>query len=888
MPTMIYSPGIKVYIDTEHNGTIDISDDLTEGNMVRRSDGVSTFTFAVQNTRRKYDGMFTPNDRIVVLMKRLTWVRVFTGYLNSVPLMTAWPKVVNMSASCSLKRLQYWYWDPYAFSTYNLTIGALLAPTKGDDENTDGGLTNLIKVVLDQVVGWPESKVHIGRIPADWFKIAEDIAREIADEARAADKVSREYQQALGTTADIAGVSSYPAGVARGSLPAGKYGPITLTKDQADIAFIIYNVGASNPRITEFDIVTGLMTAYQESRYNPESVNNRDAYPSYGIFQQTPHWGWGTIAEVKDPTYAATKFFQALAQVANRSKLSHVEAAHEVQGSAFPDEVDQWQALSEAIVAKLTTNPTAGGGKGKKPQISNTNSQGVATGQALADTAYSLVTEYKHITYDRTRTPNYNDRPPAFLDCSSLVMWTYYNTMGNNLGKMYGARDVTSITEKCRSQGSLISVKDALLTPGAVIINYNTHIELCIGGNKTVGIGSTSRPAGLRDYGPNGYDRSELATYDTGGLLPGIQYPNVGTVSVARTDNQGQAVDDGVGTYNQTPAPGGTDDRFNSIFGRAGFVPVPVDSEQQRFSSSLTGIRALLNDQPLLGGFLKNVVNASLRSFCSAPNGDFIAWFPDYYGLWGTASRMVVEPIELLDFQVDWSDDFFVTHQFTVLGFLNQIDIAEGASSVNFGQGGANALAVATYGLANIDVVSIMRALFGIETVTKKDAENFAEFIYRKFGARPDYQVIDGMIADNDDRAEFFSALYLFMRQWAYQYNAQVPLTFMPELWPGMLLQVPAFDFQGYVTTVTHSFNFGPGGGFTTQVNLAAPARLPKDHGGKAKGVNAHTLVGLPLAGGFTPGLTREEARKTLHPSVEPEPPTNYGRRLPGSDQVVW
>ena len=38
----------------------------------------------------------------------------------------------------------------------------------------------------------------------------------------------------------------------------------------------------------------------------------------------------------------------------------------------------------------------------------------------------------------------------------------------------------------------------------------------------------------------------------------------------------------------------------------------------------------------------------------------------------------------------------------------------------------------------------------------------------------------------------------------------------MPELYPGMLIQIPYLDFQAYVTTVSHSFQFGRGGGFST------------------------------------------------------------------------
>src|SRR5581483_10327444 len=131
MSTLLYSPGIKVYVSTANNGTIDVSDDLVDGTMVRRSDGVSSFNFTLQNTRRKYDGIFAPNDRIVVTMKRISWVRVFTGYLNSVPLLTAWPRVVPLAASCSLKRLQYWYWDAGSPAAQTMVANALKAVQTG-------------------------------------------------------------------------------------------------------------------------------------------------------------------------------------------------------------------------------------------------------------------------------------------------------------------------------------------------------------------------------------------------------------------------------------------------------------------------------------------------------------------------------------------------------------------------------------------------------------------------------------------------------------------------------------------------------------------------------------------------------------------------------------
>jgi hypothetical protein len=66
------------------------------------------------------------------------------------------------------------------------------------------------------------------------------------------------------------------------------------------------------------------------------------------------------------------------------------------------------------------------------------------------------------------------------------------------------------------------------------------------------------------------------------------------------------------------------------------------------------------------------------------------------------------------------------------------------------------------------------------------------------------------------------------MQRWANQFRADVPMTFMPELWPGMLLVLPEFQFQAYILEVNHTFQFGPGGGFSTRAKICAPARTSK------------------------------------------------------------
>jgi hypothetical protein len=211
---------------------------------------------------------------------------------------------------------------------------------------------------------------------------------------------------------------------------------------------------------------------------------------------------------------------------------------------------------------------------------------------------------------------------------------------------------------------------------------------------------------------------------------------------------------------------------------------------------------------------------------------------------------MVVQPIEIKDFNVDWDDSFFVTHQFTATtpqggAGQNALDLSTGQVSTLVGAS-LDPLVVAqslsyTRGIASIDIPALMYALFKINPTTAQ-AANFSRFIYQRFGARPDFQQLPNLVGPS---AQFFAAIYFFMRQWAYQYNADIPLTFMPELYPGMLLQIPAFSFQGYVNQVTHSFQMGDGGYFNTSVNISAPAKLSDT------GNAANVLIGLPRAGGL-------------------------------------
>jgi hypothetical protein len=91
-----------------------------------------------------------------------------------------------------------------------------------------------------------------------------------------------------------------------GARPAG------LTADQAANAGVIIGVG-QRLGIPARGWVIAIATALQES----DLINSPVAtdHDSVGLFQQRPSQGWGTVAQLTDPQYAATKFYQALQRV---------------------------------------------------------------------------------------------------------------------------------------------------------------------------------------------------------------------------------------------------------------------------------------------------------------------------------------------------------------------------------------------------------------------------------------------------------------------------------------------------------------------------------------------------------------------------------------------
>ncbi len=125
---------------------------------------------------------------------------------------------------------------------------------------------------------------------------------------------------------------------------------VVLELDQAESAAIIAGV-AVRRGLPARAATIALATAYQESGLRNLAHGDRD---SLGLFQQRPSQGWGTAAQVRDPHYAAGKFYDALVKIPNYHRLSVTVAADRVQRSAFPNAYADHEADARILASALT------------------------------------------------------------------------------------------------------------------------------------------------------------------------------------------------------------------------------------------------------------------------------------------------------------------------------------------------------------------------------------------------------------------------------------------------------------------------------------------------------------------------------------------------------
>lgn len=774
--TLLYSPEVKIVIHTWDGKTYDVSRDIVRGSVTRRIDAVSTLDFTLTNKRNRYTGKISRMDRVVCFLKKQKWMQVFSGYMTGVPALDLFPTTANFKAQCTLKRLLHTYWDP------GLEASANLLTAEGLTEE-DGGSAGIVIDILDKVVKWDRKQINIGKVPSAFIKLAEKHVNTSDPEIKL-----QQLYEAMGFGGTLEGEQMNDVGASAqyeiDGLDAFLYG---LRMQESGGNYKINSPATSASGAYQYITSTwnnygGYSRAYLAPKHVQDARAAKDAQAAY----KRLGGDWEKVAANHFyPAWAndKSKWHMSPGHPSNPSVRSYVNGVMSKARNYKGDPTSRTGAVTDtklsdgrqSSVAK-TVGPTVGGKKvGEQGEISGNETLLKPLNSGSVTSPYGprrafikgMIPFHKGVDYGvPTGTPI---RAPL----SGRVQKSEFDSGSGNiiqLGHNNGLR-----TRYHHLSKSLVKVGD-LVRQGQIIGH----------------VGST----GTFTTGPHLHWELYISGSHTNPV------PKIGTSFAVNTSG---IVTDGEQMTDMVGGEGGMGDSGEitaDYVDRQIFNAIYRNPPYNALSELLNGERALMNDRPVMES-VTQIMKGSMRSFMSAPNGDFVAFFPDQFGFFGTDVKLELQDVELKSLKIDASDEPITTHVFAVgdvheLGGINETDWLD-ASYVNITQD------------------YVFDQVLNIQP-SKNKFFSPEDFLAR-FGARP---MMAQFPAIRERSFEYFQALFLFMQQWSKQYSTHVEFTFMPELLPSFRVRVKSKNISVYVEEVTHRFDYVTG--FHTDARISSPS----------------------------------------------------------------
>lgn len=866
MKTFVYAPDVRILI-ARGQKQYDVSRDVVRGTIQRRENSASTLFFTLANNG-SYNGLFNRMDRVVVFLKRVRWQQVFSGYLDTVPYARLYGGEAEFKATCTLKRLMHTWWSPgltVSQSIYNQTLLTRALETDGQDAS-DSGLGGVLRNLVCQVGKWQPRDVYIQNFPMPFYNFLQRELNAKREASQASVIAFRKLllgnqwnQYAPGEYAGYSNSAGQPGPGGTGeayyiaqivaACDALGLGPRTAdltnaqqvtqasetgtgARDEATQAAFTQLGQASltqSQLITDSDAaVLGVACAMVETgggvtiknlanRSVPESLRfphdgEGTDNDSVGIFQQR-NQGWGVVSQRMDPRQAATMFFNALPP--DWRNLPPGEAIQQAQRSAFPEKYAPAIPLARQKVqayrqATKGAASTVVGALQATPLGNAITAMGSATGQNPANVVAAAGTspgtpQDIQAQLGRPGTDSegavmealsqqgkpyvWGTEGPDTFDCSGLVRWSFRAAGIRIEGNTYTMR---GSVPKVLGQPELVAQRGDLLISAS-----GGHVSIYLGGNYCVEAYTSGAPVEVRPV--------------NWGLIESVHRaaPNGGPNPLAYRISPliaGPGTPVGTGTYYAGGGAGAQSDEpiAQNLFG--------FFFEPDRFANSvselfLTDHKEFIDAEPLMQ-MVQAVSRASLRNFASSPTGEFMAYYPDYFGLDGKKAVVQLEDIELKDVKINFSDDNLTTHVYVAGDW--QLQGLESNISVTAWLESAGSVTVEHDWLFQRLQAIAPGDLGGVN----------GQALMKRFGVRP-LKVPVAMAGS--PALEFLLACQIFMEKWAQQYQTAASFTFLPELFPGMRVILSGHDLQVYVSEVTHTFDWE--NGFKTDAVIMAPSR---------------------------------------------------------------
>ena len=893
MRRFIYSPEVQVYIRSdEANKVFDVSKDIISGSVIRRLDAVSNASVTLQNKFGLYTRKFKPMDRIAIFMSRVgSPMLVFTGYLDEAPFYQMFPAPVTIQASCTLKLLQNTYFDPgLPFMTqwftkfgwlYDPSSGTITDPFMGfgnfdqkiQDKFTDGNLGNLIAAALNEIGGWPKNHIFIRTIPGEFKNTLGKLMKAEALEYK------EDYQRVVDRMAALLGV-----GTQDNTLPGDDKIITGGNASAVQLASLAKEAGFKGD-----GLVTAVAVALAESSGISTNMNyNSNATYDVGFWQintvHTSGGGGGLPAppagdfdqhlvqwnKIKGSVPAGVKAFVENFSIRSsmRHKLtrSHLVVAASTRGQPTRTKTTRhiWQPRQavDVLVKRRGTGDTEGLNVGTEwtdtTSVTNPKGKGATLGQVNISSGANLTghpIQNKVILFDRILAG-------AFGGALTVGTGTNHNrlTVDGNVSDHYTGEATDIVSAGGHSlNGSEGSINPTLTKLGRValqMIGYTQEEAFKIEG----GLFTKDFPNGCRiqiifntTQGGNHYNH----------LHVGIKGNLPDSITKGETVPGGAA-----GAGDPQTQQGQETQNIETIARTAAWFTQTLPSSDALTAMSLSGKRALANDMPLFD-WISTMCKAGGRRFCSMPNGDFLAFFPDYFKDFERTPYFIIRPIEIVDLQIQVSDRDLFTHVFaTGTQFSPTIDLLDRMVSMV-----ASVEEPAFNMFINVeDGKKTAKQQKGKKKSKKKKTNDLNVWkgaipFLQRYGARPfplDLPEIRHPVL------LWMAAWLEFQKHWANQFSTDAEFTFMPELLPGGIVN---FDnkITMFVESVTHTFDME--GGFKTSAELNSPASVNK---------NDKRFGGMVLAGGNFGVADALKEDSTIAKDAGPPPVRTIGGRAVG------
>lgn len=855
MKRLVYSPKAYCWVRTDNHGLVDLSPYIVSGSVARKVNMVSTAEITIRNpnmmftreSRTKAGPYFKPMDPITVWLERIRGfpVQVFTGYLDQSPYLQLYPGTASLTASCTLKKLLHVYWDPALSFTQQfmakygwinndgrlLNVGAESGQSKNQDNTKlqimqDGSIGELLYAVLTEIADWPDKNIHIERLPD---KLMEDVMNIYqvynADAKEMRDQVQQLIEGYLGKAELGSGGLSGGADGGNATLKGGsnhekafnffRAQGLTAVQAAGICGSLMGESAAMDPKISEIGGGGGYGIAQWTDAGRKAALF---AWPNYDTLSGQLGFLWHEATT--GPYASQVRQINDLVGVVNywTTEYERPGAVRMAERIAFARDV--YASFGKNSVSR-DNNST---GSSVRPQTGTTvagdtvNSNGKSDGKIYSPfgKVFPVSGAYGTNRGDHIHAGIDIATPcgtPCIAPFDGTVTYTSTSGFGVAGGMIHlrADKDVAGLNKGDKIGWGHISAVDV-----AAGKRVNAGDKIATSGGSPCHVHFVYiTPGG----GGNGVDGNADPTQIVDSLMKG---------QASSGNSAGGTPGGGGGASDSASAQ-----EIITAAKSAAFVQeleFPGFMEMQE-AMMLTGAKSLMNDKPLFP-FVEQLSKAAMRSFQSLPNGDFYAFYPDYFGhMRDRQPYWTVEDIEILDAQIQLSDETLATHVFGV-GDTNHLS-SPGIDWFDrlFSTGVINISNIAISGFNPSSIEARLNDQGKAKDAKEKKqrlANEPGEVIafLSKYGARPHVEEAPFI---KSPFFEAFLAWQTFNLMWSRQFSTTCTFTFMPEIFPGGLIAFgpeEVHDLQVYVESVTHNFSYTDG--FTTECEISAPATLSK------------------------------------------------------------